>query len=189
MKNSNFKQAYLKTLHIIKEDADEVPETPAETPETETEETPLQQVCFKTSDQALIDAINSGFEEVVFFVKSTNDDGEETVEEVKFKADSFGDVNVTEVTDEEEPDDEIEESDPTLEGDATTTPSCPECDKDNKDDKDDEKDPKKDPKDDQDDEQIDDTDEECDKSGKFLGRKPSSAFESVLSRIKKKYIL
>lgn len=92
-----FERAYLKQLHMLKEDADK-PETDVDvdvdTTETE-QENPVKQVCFKTSDPDLIDALNSGFEEVVFFVKATDEDGKDTVEEVKFKADSFGDVTVT----------------------------------------------------------------------------------------------
>ena len=53
-----FERAYLKQLHMLKEDADK-PETEVEVDETETEQdNPVKQVCFKTSDPDLIDALN-----------------------------------------------------------------------------------------------------------------------------------
>ena len=95
MRDSKFIEAYLK---IINEGADDVaPEMNDEQGGDEAAEqaAPLKKVTFLTSDEALINALNSGFEEVVFFVKSENDEGEESVEEVKIGADSFGSVEVT----------------------------------------------------------------------------------------------
>lgn len=107
--NDIFKSAYFTDLHLIKEDADveEMGET-AETDNTaeQTAENKLQEVKFLTSDPALIDALNAGFEEVVFFVKTTNEDGEESVEEVKFTGDSFGDFEISEVEEDSEDDEE-----------------------------------------------------------------------------------
>ena len=76
MRNSKFAEAY---LNIIKEENEQfamsaAPEAPVAPVPTEagTEESGEgdQIVCFKTSDKGLIDAINSGFEEAVFFVKA-----------------------------------------------------------------------------------------------------------------------
>ena len=104
IKSNEFMKAYLQ---IIKESAeepqDEQPPVDADstvkaddTTETQSAEG-LKQVCFKTSDQTLIDAINSGFEEVVVFVKAKDDDGKDTVTEVKFKPESFGEFSVCDV--------------------------------------------------------------------------------------------
>jgi hypothetical protein len=108
MNNDIFKNAYLAQLGLIKEDVDNLPETdqPADTPA----ETELKQITFLTSDPVLIDALNSGFEEVVFFVNAKNEEtGEDEITEVKFGKDSFGDVQISEVEEEIEECKEITE--------------------------------------------------------------------------------
>jgi hypothetical protein len=143
-----YKNAYLKQLNIIKEEAEDETEAPAETVEEsdlteeccgkeccgkdckpaeecgeinedaedgegddetqDIEDTPVQKVCFLTSDQALIDALNGGFEEIVIFTNVKDEEtGEETVNEVKFGKDSFGELTVTEA--ETEVDEDVEE--------------------------------------------------------------------------------
>ena len=100
MRDSKFIEAYLK---IINEGADDAaPEMNDEQGGDEAAEqaAPLKKVTFLTSDEALVNALNSGFEEVVFFVKSENDEGEESVEEVKIGADSFGSVEVADAEEE-----------------------------------------------------------------------------------------
>lgn len=87
MKNSKFIDAYLKIINEENEMA-----AAAAAPEVDTVATDdgKQCVCFKTSDKNLIDAINSGFDEVVFFVKAKDEaTGEDTVTEVKFGPESF----------------------------------------------------------------------------------------------------
>ena len=111
MKDSKFIEAYLK---IINEGADDVPEMNDNQGGEEVggEEAPLKKVTFLTSDATLIDALNSGFQEVVFFVNAKDENGEDTVEEVKFKADSFGSVEVTDAEEGEgEGDDQVDEGD------------------------------------------------------------------------------
>lgn len=97
-----FKRSYFKSLGLICEDEETTEETTEETPETE-----VKQITFLTSDDALIDTLNNAFEEVVFFV--TNEDGE--VEEVKFKKDSFGNIEISEVNDVTEEDEDLIEED------------------------------------------------------------------------------
>ena len=117
MRDSKFIEAYLK---IINEGADDAaPEMNDEQGGDEAAEqaAPLKKVTFLTSDEALVNALNSGFEEVVFFVKSENDEGEESVEEVKIGADSFGSVEVTDAEEETADDgDEVEGEDENIEG-------------------------------------------------------------------------
>ena len=109
MNNDIFKNAYLAQLGLIKEE-DMQPVVPGA--ETAAEEKPLKQVTFLTSDPAVLDAFNKGFEEVVFFVKSVDEaTGEETVEEVKIGADSFGDFTIADVAKEIEECNEITEED------------------------------------------------------------------------------
>ena len=109
MIGSKFNKAYLQ---IIKEDYDGfLPKENEVSATAENEEVPasdaLQQVTFVTSDKALIDAINSGFEEIVIFVNAKDEaTGEDTVTEVKIGKDSFGDITVTDVEEAEEDDDE-----------------------------------------------------------------------------------
>lgn len=112
MIESKFNKAYLQ---IIKEDYDGfLPKENEVSATAENEEVPasdaLKQVTFVTSDKALIDAINSGFEEIVIFVNAKDEaTGEDTVTEVKIGKDSFGDITVTDV--EEAKEDEYEDAD------------------------------------------------------------------------------
>lgn len=112
MIESKFNKAYLQ---IIKEDYDGfLPKENEVSATAENEEVPasdaLKQVTFVTSDKALIDAINSGFEEIVIFVNAKDEaTGEDTVTEVKIGKDSFGDITVTDVEEAEEED--VEEAD------------------------------------------------------------------------------
>jgi hypothetical protein len=110
MNNDIFKNAYLAQLGLIKEE-DMQPVVPgAEGAETAAEEAEVKQVTFLTSDPAVLDAFNKGFEEVVFFVKSVDEaTGEETIEEVKIGADSFADFTINDVTEEIEECNEIKE--------------------------------------------------------------------------------
>ena len=109
MIESKFNKAYLQ---IIKEDYDGfLPKENEVSATAENEEVPasdaLKQVTFVTSDKALIDAINSGFEEIVLFVNAKDEaTGEDTVTEVKIGKDSFGDITVTDVEETKEEDDE-----------------------------------------------------------------------------------
>jgi hypothetical protein len=110
-----FRQAYLRSLGLICEDVEE----PVEQQE---QETPVvKQVCFKTSDEALLDALQKEFAEIIIKVK--NEDGEE--EEIAFTPDSIAEVEINEVEteeedepqDNEESEDEVEECGDTLEED------------------------------------------------------------------------
>lgn len=65
--------------------------------------------CFKTTNQTLIDAINSGFEKAVFTVKAKDDEGNDTTTEVEFTADDFVDFGECDCDDEQE--DEIPDED------------------------------------------------------------------------------
>lgn len=79
------------TVNEDADDANDVEDT------DETDDVQLQEVVFKTSDPVLIDALNSGFEEVVFFVNAKDEEtGEDKIEEVKFGKDSFGDLVIRE---------------------------------------------------------------------------------------------
>ena len=117
MIESKFNKAYLQ---IIKEDYDGfLPKENEVSATVDNEEVPasdaLKQVTFVTSDKALIDAINSGFEEIVIFVNAKDEaTGEDTITEVKIGKDSFGDITVTDVEEDEDEDaddvdDEVEE--------------------------------------------------------------------------------
>lgn len=112
-----FEEAYLKVLKECDETSDapvtECDKAPVnecgdgEQVTTEAaDENKVKVVSFRTSDPALIDALNSGFEEVVFFVKSVDDDGEETIEEAKFGSDSFDEFSI-----EDAPVDPVEDGD------------------------------------------------------------------------------
>ena len=109
MIESKFNKAYLQ---IIKEDYDGfLPKENEVSATVDNEEVPasdaLKQVTFVTSDKALIDAINSGFEEIVIFVNAKDEaTGEDTVTEVKIGKDSFGDITVTDVEEAKEDEDE-----------------------------------------------------------------------------------
>ncbi len=95
MKNSKFTEAYLS---IIKEENEGFDPAEAEAEGAEMTEQGgegAQVVCFKTTDKNLIDAINSGFDEVVFFVKAKDEaTGEDTVQEVKFGPEAFEELEV-----------------------------------------------------------------------------------------------
>jgi hypothetical protein len=81
----------------VNEDADDDADTDDTDDTDETADVQLQEVVFKTTDPALIDALNSGFEEVVFFVNTKDEEtGEDKIEEVKFGKDSFGDLIIRE---------------------------------------------------------------------------------------------
>lgn len=109
MIESKFNKAYLQ---IIKEDYDGfLPKENEVSATAENEEVPasdaLKQVTFVTSDKALIDAINSGFEEIVISVNAKDEaTGEDTITEVKIGKDSFGDITVTDVEEAKEDEDE-----------------------------------------------------------------------------------
>lgn len=47
--------------------------------------------CFKTTNKTLIDAINSGFDKVVFTVKAKDDEGNDTTTDVEFTSEDFVD--------------------------------------------------------------------------------------------------
>ena len=171
MKQTNFTQAYLKSLNLVKQDADkeitecdktevdecgtecdkkeivqdkdqkaddeevkDVEDTSSDEAETsddqaedngqeqgegeasddetseEDEKTEEDQAptcfCFKTINKDLIDAINSGFDKVVFTVKAKDDDGNDTTTEVEFSADAFEDFGECEEEQDEEGSDE-----------------------------------------------------------------------------------
>lgn len=99
-----FEEAYLKVLKECDEtseaqvtECNKKPVTECgdgEQVATEAAENKRKVVTFFTEDPSLIDAFNNGFEEVVFFVKSVDDDGEETVEEVKFGPEVFEETTV-----------------------------------------------------------------------------------------------
>ena len=114
MIESKFNKAYLQ---IIKEDYDGfLPKENEVSATAKNEEVPasdaLKQVTFVTSDKALIDAINSGFEEIVIFVNAKDETtGEDTITEVKIGKDSFGDITVTDVEEAKEDEDEDEDAD------------------------------------------------------------------------------
>lgn len=89
--SANFEKYYKSYLKsIIKESTDV---SIAEVDDSEVE--PLKCVCFKTSDQALVDALKNGFSKIV--VVSTDEDGEET--STDFDAASFGELEVTDDSD------------------------------------------------------------------------------------------
>lgn len=90
----------------INEDTEEA----GEDLDNETEELPLQKVCFVTTDQVLIDALNSGFEEAVFFVNAKDEEtGEDKIVEVKFGKDSFGELEISAAEEDDAESDEIDE--------------------------------------------------------------------------------
>jgi hypothetical protein len=92
--NDLYKKAYLRSLGLISEEAET--EQPAEN-------AVVKQVCFKTSDEALLALLDKGIKEIV--IKIEDENGEE-VEET-FAIDSFGDLEVSEI--EEKDEEEVEE--------------------------------------------------------------------------------
>lgn len=97
--DKSFERAYLQSLHIIKEDADNVEPQPQQEVNPEEVKTTGKCICFCTDDQNLIDAINNGFEKVVFSVKDAETD--ETTE-VEFGPEAFGEIEVKEQEETEE---------------------------------------------------------------------------------------
>lgn len=67
-------------------------------------------VTFFTEDPELIDALNSGFNEAVFFVNTTDEDGNDTVKEVKISPDIIEELSVEDAPVDPE-DDEAEDID------------------------------------------------------------------------------
>lgn len=67
-------------------------------------------VTFFTEDPELIDALNSGFSEAVFFVNTTDEDGNDTVKEVKISPDIIEELSVEDAPVDPE-DDEAEDID------------------------------------------------------------------------------
>lgn len=112
--NDTFKDAYITMLNNdVSTDTPVVAATvEAELPvDTETEkiQSNLKKITFYTDDAILIDALNSGFEEAVFFVNGKDEvTGEDTVVEVKFGKESFQDYSI------EDAEEDAEEE-------------CPEC--------------------------------------------------------------
>lgn len=87
-KQNKFAAAYMQ---IIKQAADGIEEIGATSAAPAPVENTLKTVSFVTSDPILIDALNSGFEEAVFFTNCKNEvTGEDDICEVKFKKESFG---------------------------------------------------------------------------------------------------
>ena len=114
-----FEEAYLKVLKECDETSDIPVNECGNDKQIATEavdENKVKVVSFRTSYQALIDALNAGFEEVVFFVKSVDDDGEETVEEVKFGSDSFDEFSIEDAP-ADPSEDEDAPADPSEDGD------------------------------------------------------------------------
>lgn len=113
--NDVFKNAYLSSISLIKEDIDQ-PEAGDEAVEEK-----LMKVTFVTSDAALIETINSAIEEIVFRVKDeetadATDPGATGYSEVIFSPASFGELEIEEV--EEEDEDDVAEECGDGEGDA-----------------------------------------------------------------------
>lgn len=100
-----FEEAYLKVL----KECDETSGAPAtecnnkkpvtecgdsEQVATEAAENKRKVVTFFTEDPSLIDALSNGFESVVLTVKTVDDDGEETTEDVTFGPEVFEEITV-----------------------------------------------------------------------------------------------
>ena len=102
MENSKFTEAYLSIIKEENEGFNPTVGTEVEGGEgvegaemAEQGSEGAQVVCFKTTNKTLIDAINSGFDEVVFFVKAKDEaTGEDTVQEVKFDPEAFEELEV-----------------------------------------------------------------------------------------------
>lgn len=87
-KQNKFAAAYMQ---LIKQAAGDVESTEAVSAAVAPVENTLKTVSFVTSDPVLIDALNSGFEEAVFFTNCKNEaTGEDDICEVKFTKESFG---------------------------------------------------------------------------------------------------
>lgn len=110
-KQNKFAAAYMQ---LIKQAADEIEEIGAISAAPVPVENTLKTVSFVTSDPILIDALNSGFEEAVFFTNCKNEvTGEDDICEVKFKKESFGPFTIVDaeekIVGEEEQEEEYEE--------------------------------------------------------------------------------
>jgi hypothetical protein len=104
--NDVFKNAYLSSISLIKEDIDQ----PVAGDEAVEEK--LMKVTFVTSDAALIETLNAGIEEVVFRVKDEESEDPEAAgySEVIFSPASFGELEIEEAElDEDEEDDDVAE--------------------------------------------------------------------------------
>ncbi len=105
MRDSEFKRAY---LNIIKEGlgdmtmGEEVPPQEATTEETATGS--AKRICFTTSNEELINLLcrEPGFEEVVFFVPEKDEQGNETISEVKLGRDAFEGIEISDTSEDEE---------------------------------------------------------------------------------------
>lgn len=103
MKTDNvFEKTYLKLMGLINEDAevDAAEEVVAGADEGDTadgEEKVIKKVCFTTSDENLIEALQNGIAKAIFTIAKEGEDGEETEEKVEFGGDAFGEFTVTEV--------------------------------------------------------------------------------------------
>lgn len=100
-----FEEAYLKVLKECDETSEaQVTECNNKKPvtecgdgeqvATEAAENKRKVVTFFTEDPSLIDALNNGFESAVLTVKTVDDDGEETTEDVTFGPEVFEEITV-----------------------------------------------------------------------------------------------
>ena len=109
-KQNKFAAAY---MHLIKQAAGDVENVEAVSAAVAPVENTLKTVSFVTSDPVLIDALNSGFEEAVFFTNCKNEaTGEDDICEVKFKKESFGPFTIVDAEEKvvgEEEQEEIED--------------------------------------------------------------------------------
>lgn len=109
-KQNKFAAAYMQ---LIKQAAGDVESTEAVSADVAPVENTLKTVSFVTSDPVLIDALNSGFEEAVFFTNCKNEaTGEDDICEVKFTKESFGPFTIVDAEEKvvgEEEQEEIED--------------------------------------------------------------------------------
>jgi hypothetical protein len=130
MIKSKFEQIYISILNEeYNKDLEKISSSKTEPAETSN----LMKVSFLTSDQALIDALNSGFESISIFTNAKDEEtGEDTVVEVKFGKDSFGNLEVTAETEEinecDECGDECTDEEADEEADECADEEADECD-------------------------------------------------------------
>ena len=109
-KQNKFAAAYMQLIKQAAGDVENVEEVSAAVAPVENT---LKTVSFVTSDPVLIDALNSGFEEAVFFTNCKNEaTGEDDICEVKFKKESFGPFTIVDTEEKvvgEEEQEEIED--------------------------------------------------------------------------------
>lgn len=109
-KQNKFAAAYMQLIKQAAGDVENVEEVSAAVAPVENT---LKTVSFVTSDPVLIDALNSGFEEAVFFTNCKNEaTGEDDICEVKFKKESFGPFTIVDAEEKvvgEEEQEEIED--------------------------------------------------------------------------------